>query len=208
VKIVNRVTFLKNICKDKTVLDLGCVDHDYFTYKDKMNRGEWLHEELSKVSKKIIGVDLISDYSDVIKEKGYDIRNGNIETFEGVEINEKFDVIIAGEIIEHLYNQGMFLDSVKKFMDADTKLVITTPNCFSMRKFFPLLINKEINRDDHTMWHSQNTLMQMLNFKNYKIEEILYYAFIKNSGLGSFLQRKFYSVLPRLADGLIFVIKK
>lgn len=207
-KIVNRVAFLKEICKNKTVLDLGCVDHDYFTFKDKMNRGEWLHEELSKVTKKIIGVDLISDYSDEIRERGYDIRYGNIETFEGVNISENIDVIIAGEIIEHLYNQGLFLDSVKKFMDTNTILIITTPNCFSLRKFIPLLINKEINRDDHTLWHSQNTLTQILNFKNFKIEEVLYYAFIKTSGLGSFLQRTFYTIWPRLADGLIFLIKK
>lgn len=208
-RIVNRVSFLKDICKDKTVLDLGCVDHDHFTFKDKMNRGEWLHEELSKATKKIIGVDMISEYSNEIRERGYDIRHGNIENFEGVEINEKIDVIIAGEIIEHLFNQGLFLDSVKKFMDNETVLVITTPNSFSLRKFIHILFrNREINRIDHTLWHSQNTLEQMLKFKNFQIKEILCYAFMKQSGIGTFIQKIFYKLRPRLADELIFIIKK
>lgn len=205
-KIVERVAFLKEISKDKNILHLGCVDHDSGTYKDKTGRASWLHEELSKTAKKVIGVDILSEYDEEIKKQGYDIRYGNVEDFNGIEIDMKFDYIIAGEIIEHLYNQGLFLDAVRKFISPGTKLVITTPNCFSFRKIFTAFWNKEINRDDHTMWHSQNTLTQILGFKGYKIDEICFYAFIKQKGLGSFLQKKFYGVFPRLADGLIFIV--
>lgn len=204
-EIVERVSFLKEISKNKNILHLGCIDHDIGTYKDKTNRASWLHEELSKVANKVIGVDIIPDYDDAIKKQGYDIRCANVENFDGVEIDMQIDYIIAGEIIEHLFNQGLFLDSVRKFFSSNTKLVITTPNCFSLRKIFSSFVNKEINRDDHTLWHSQNTLVQLLTLKGFKIDELLFYAFMKQKGIGAGIQKKFYKLLPRLADGLIII---
>src|SRR5438552_1464442 len=104
-KIVERVAFLKELSKGKNILHLGCIDHDIDTYKNKTGRASWLHEELSKTANIVIGVDILSEYDEEIKKQGYDIRYGNVEDFDGIEIDLKFDYIIAGEIIEHLYNQ-------------------------------------------------------------------------------------------------------
>jgi hypothetical protein len=205
-RIVDRVGFLKEISAGKNILHLGCVDHDSFTYKDKMARASWLHEELNNVAANLIGIDILPEYDELIKKQGYDIRYGNVEDFKGIEIDMKFDYIIAGEIIEHLFNQGLFLDAVRKFMSTGTKLVITTPNCFSLRKIYPAFFNKEFNRDDHTLWHSQDTLTQVLRLKGYEIDEICFYAFMKQKGPGPYIQKKFYGFLPRLADGLIFIV--
>ena len=41
------------------------------------------------------------------------------------------DVIIFGEVIEHLMNLETALTNLKKVMSKDTLLIISTPNCFS-----------------------------------------------------------------------------
>ena len=37
------------------------------------------------------------------------------------DLNETFDVIIAGEMIEHLSNPGLFLKGIQRFMTPTTK---------------------------------------------------------------------------------------
>ena len=57
---------------------------------------------------------------------GYnDIIYGDAENFS---LGKKFDVVFAGELIEHLSNPGLFLRCAKRHLRENGKLVLTTPN--------------------------------------------------------------------------------
>jgi len=127
-----RIELIKNLCKDKNVLDLGCVDHD-----SRLERNDlWLHKHIKNVANNLIGVDYLREEVENLKKKGYNIIFANVENFD---LNKKFDIIVAGELIEHLENPGKFLDSVKKHMHKDSILIITTPNCFSIRRMIGVI---------------------------------------------------------------------
>ena len=205
VQVVNKIEFIINYAGGKNVLHLGCIDHDLFEAKQKRN--VWLHEKLAEVAEGIVGLDILSEHIPLLRKKGHDIRWGDVEHFEDIDINMHFDLIVAGEIIEHLLNPGLFLSGVKKYFSENTEMIVTTPNCFALRRIPATLKNRELTREDHTCWYSHNTLKQLLEINGYKIGQVLFYAYMKQDSVGSKIQRRFYRIFPRLADGLVFVVQ-
>ena len=63
----------------------------------------------------------------------------------------KFDVIVIGDLIEHLSNPGLMLYRIKKFCDERTKIIITTPNAFGLLNFIRYSINKFKEGNEHVM---------------------------------------------------------
>jgi hypothetical protein len=64
-----------------------------------------------------------------------------------------FDVIVAGDIIEHLNNIGNFLHCLKRHMTPETDLILTTPNPFDVERFIVCLIRNAVGvNPDHTVW--------------------------------------------------------
>lgn len=43
-----------------------------------------------------------------------------------------FDCVISGEVLEHLENPSKFLKEIKRILKNNGKLIITTPNYFSL----------------------------------------------------------------------------
>ena len=85
------------------------------------------------------------------------------------EITERtFDVVVAGDVIEHVYNQGLFLNNIHKHLNDEGKLIITTPNAK-----WPTVILKP--NPTHTLWHDRFTLEYILKEHGFKIDKFLYY---------------------------------
>lgn len=80
--------FILSRCKNKNVLDLGCIEHDLF--QERMKKKEWLHMNIQKVAKSLIGVDILKEYITELNEKGFNIFFGNVEKLDEVaELKEK-----------------------------------------------------------------------------------------------------------------------
>jgi 2-polyprenyl-3-methyl-5-hydroxy-6-metoxy-1,4-benzoquinol methylase len=157
---------LVRFCIGKKVLDLGVVDHD--TRYELGNR--WLHKDLKKVSRKILGVDIDKISVNKLNEKGYEIKVANVENFD---LGEKFEVIVGGDIIEHLNNVGNFLSCIKKHMDRESIFLLTTPNCLSFSNWLELLLFDRIKyiNEEHTLWFDQNTIRRSLENHGFRVEE-------------------------------------
>src|SRR3989344_3969940 len=98
------------IVKGKDVLDVGCIEHDL----DRKNKERiWVHDFLRENAKNVTGIDILEDDIKKLKWQGYDVHCMNAEKFN---FNKKFDVIFAGELIEHLSNPGLFLEKCKKHL--------------------------------------------------------------------------------------------
>ncbi len=55
-KTEHRVAKIASLCRDKTVLDLGCVNPESIEVRSK--KGVWLHERIRDVAKHVIGIDI------------------------------------------------------------------------------------------------------------------------------------------------------
>ena len=198
--LVNRVEYLQILCNNKSVLHLGATDAP-FTKKSATN-GELLHFMLGKVSKKLIGLDcdleMISWLAEHFGVKN--IKHGNIENLEDYPQNN-FDVILAGEIFEHLSNPGKALDSIRSIISPTAKLVITVPNAYSVKGFLRAIARHELIHPDHTLHHSPHTLKSLLERHGFKV--IKYFSYV-NGGKGVLAEATNLVIRfnPQLAEGL------
>ncbi len=167
-KNTQRILKLLSASKGKKVLDMGCVDHNI---KREISN-KWLHKRIASVAKEIVGLDYDSKNVEILNKKGYNMVCEDAENFN---LNKKFDVIIAGELIEHLMNAGNFLESVKKHMHKDSVLILTTPNAFGIRRILGSLITGRLSENsEHVSYYSDTTLYQLLKRKGFTRVKIEY----------------------------------
>lgn len=200
--------FILSKCKNKNVLDLGCIEHNLF--QERILKKEWLHMNIQKVAKSLIGIDILKEYITELNKKGFNIVFGNVEKLDKVaELKgKKFDVIVAGDLIEHLSNQGNFINSIKTFCKENTEVIITTPNCFSTKFMIPYFFyGKEKVRKDHTCWFSINTLKQLLELNGFIVTESYFRSDLKINGIRPFFRVTLRKIFPRICEGLIIVAK-
>lgn len=166
---MKRIDLIKEHIKDKKVLDIGFIQH---SWKKSLNKN-WLHNDIKKISKYVIGLDYLKKDIEILKKKKYDCVFANAENFN---LNKKFEIVIAAELIEHLSNVGLFLLSVKKHMKKESELILTTPNAFSLGNIFRIIKLffgfKTKDNLEHTHWYDFQTLKQVLERNGYKIIEM------------------------------------
>lgn len=104
-----------------SILNIGCA-----RYNREGREGEDLHGFLTgETEAEIKGIDINERGIKQMKEEGYDVMIADAQTFD---FEEKFDAIVAGEVIEYLPNPGTFVDNALKHLSATGRLIITTEN--------------------------------------------------------------------------------
>lgn len=111
------------------VLDVGCVQHDPAKRADP----NWLHQHLYREADSVLGVDVDAEGIRTLREAGYTVQ---VADAERLSLDETYDTIVAGELIEHLSCPGAFLDRARDRLRSGGKLVLSTPNpwCFARMK--------------------------------------------------------------------------
>jgi hypothetical protein len=97
---------------------------------------------------------------------------GDVERLNDVGLVGKFDVILAGELIEHLDNPGRFLEGVKPFMSPTSTLLITTPNGPSLKYFVHATCGNDRSHPDHSLMFSASTLTTLLSRHGFKVTRL------------------------------------
>lgn len=158
---VDRIRFITRICAQRRVLDLGAMDET--AWQAKRGRGTWLHEEISRTADAVDGV----DNSALVPVEGLRtapnavIRRGDVGDPKRLVAQLEIvpDVIVAGELIEHLENPLEFL---KRFTGdarlAGRTLILTTPNSTALHNVLIGLARCESTHRDHLCIFSYKTL--------------------------------------------------
>lgn len=213
-ELVERVEFLKDICAGKKVFHLGCTN---YPFTDKMiETGIHLHLQLGKIASELYGLDYDQKGIDEFAARGIkNLYQGDLEKLEEVELDETFDVIVAGEIIEHLNNPGLFLNGIKRFMNANTKLVITTINAYCGLRFVAYFMLgkgglREPVHPDHVAYYSYSTLNLILKRHDLAVNDFLFYDLGTEHRVGgkwyfNFINDVSVKFGKQFADGLIAV---
>ncbi len=206
--------FIKRISADKRVLHLGCTNWPYTL--EATDAGTLLHKDLADVSSELYGFDFDQEGIDVLAAQGFDnLFRADLEKLEEVAIDQQFDVIIAGEMIEHLNNPGLFLNGIKRFMNPDTRLVITTVNAYSGMRFLIYGLRGrrgtlEPVHPDHVAYYSYSTLRLLLKRHGFEVDDFMFYDLgdehrPHNSRLRNFLNDVCVMIAPQWSDGVVAV---
>lgn len=118
---------LKLIGHNKKVLDIACYDG-------------YVGEKIKNNNNVVFGVDASEG---AVKES---VKRGLIAKVSDIEMglpykNHSFDLVFAGEIIEHIVDTDFFMEEIKRVLKKSGELVITTPNIASLDRRLMLLLN-------------------------------------------------------------------
>jgi len=125
--VASRVDHLCGLVRGKRVLDVGSVAHAPETEA----KDEWLHRALAAAAGYCLGVDILPDAVRRLQEAGYNVRLCDV-TCE--EVGETFDVIVAGEVIEHLGEPGALFAAARRMLVPGGRLVLTTPSPYYWKR--------------------------------------------------------------------------
>lgn len=107
-----RLMMLTALCESKTVLHVGCCDH-VEVLDDKIANASWLHGEIGKVASDLVGIDINADHIARLSKRGvegiYAADITNLESIPKVVSEKDFEVVLVGEVIEHIDNPVAFL---------------------------------------------------------------------------------------------------
>ena len=177
---VDRIRYIREACAGCTVLDLGAMDET--AWDAKRGRGTWLHEEISRAASRVEGI----DNSALVPAEGLRtgpnsmIRRGDVGDPERLvaATEEPPDVVVAGELIEHLENPLQFLKRFATTARLSGKtLILSTPNATALHNVLIALTGRESTHHDHLCvlsYKTLNTLCMRAGFAEWEI--IPYFA--------------------------------
>jgi 2-polyprenyl-3-methyl-5-hydroxy-6-metoxy-1,4-benzoquinol methylase len=170
---VDRTVFVLQQVAGKRVLEFGASGR--------------LHDGIVKASAFVLGVDRV--------DSGASGQSGEVIGFDlddwqagrSLPRMESPDVIVCGEVMEHLSNPGYFLDRLK-LQYPGIPVVITVPNAFSQAGRKHIASGVENVNLDHVAWYSHKTLSVLLSRAGYTVRDF-----------------KWYGGPPYVAEGLIVI---
>jgi len=151
--------------KGPEVLDVGCTGHFV-----AIGSPQWLHGRLREKFPSVSGIDISAENAAILRKRGFD--RIYVQSAESFELSDRFDTIVAGEVIEHLANPGLFLRQVRGHLKPGGRLVLSTPNAFSLRSVCYALFKypKTCENLQHTCWFCPQTMHELVERCGFKIE--------------------------------------
>jgi len=164
--VFDRRDYLVKACRGKIILDVGASGPMSFTLQDEAKTYYG------------IGIDPNPGLTNYYR---IDLDNYDKHTFP---IIEGLDLVIAGEILEHLSNPGRLLNRLRSL---DTQVIVTVPNAFSISGIKNMQKGIESVNKEHVAWYSYHTLKVLVERHRFNI-----------------LLWAWYNGKPLTAEGLIF----
>jgi 2-polyprenyl-3-methyl-5-hydroxy-6-metoxy-1,4-benzoquinol methylase len=151
---VKREAFILSHCQGKRVLEFGASGP--------------LHEAIVKVATFAMGVDR-ERAPGVVDFDLDDVSQSWLPSLSNV------DIIVCGEVLEHLGNPQHFLARMKR-QYAGVPVIITVPNAFSAVGHKWAAKNVENVNADHVAWYSPKTLSVLLQRAGYSVGALFWYG--------------------------------
>lgn len=171
---VDRLDALAGMVRGKGVFDLGALDETAIDAK----RGDdnWLHARLCREAAWVVGI----DNSKRLPAEGMETAaNGRIihaDIFDlgpVVERHGRPDVIVAGELIEHLPDTEGFLRSLRANAALrGCSFVFSTPNACCWHNGLVGLVGCESMHEDHLQIYSYKTLRTLFARAGIELESL------------------------------------
>ena len=160
----DRVDYLVELARGKRVLDVGVVDHVVTAVK----RPDWLHGRIARAASYVLGVDIMDTGTRLLREEGYNVRRCDITRDDPGE--GAFDLVLCGELIEHLGNPQALFAAAAKVLVPGGRLVITTPNPYYLGRTLRHLLSRDRESVDHTTLLFPSGIAEMASRAGLKLE--------------------------------------
>ncbi|MGQ9663657.1 MAG: class I SAM-dependent methyltransferase, partial [Kiritimatiellia bacterium] len=149
----DRIRYFTDICRGKVVLHVGCAD--WPITKERLRDGRLLHAALSGVCQQLVGTDISNDGLAMLKSAGFrDLVNVPAERMTLDTFGHTFDVVLAGDVLEHMTNPGTLIENARDLLSPGGQLVIGAPSALTLINFRAWLLRRELVHKDHCFYFS------------------------------------------------------
>ena len=115
-RYISRIEYLRERCRGRRVLHLGCSSGQFL--QDRLKRNSLLHSILAEEAGELYGVDLDETSLETMRAMGFHrLYHGDAERLDDLDLEKTFDVVVAGDLLEHITRPGAMLDGVKRFLE-------------------------------------------------------------------------------------------
>lgn len=149
----------------KRVLDVGCSSG-------------YLARPLVAAGCTVVGLEVDPDAAAAARDVCEDVLVGDVETMALPFEPGSFDVVLCGDLLEHLRDPGSFLARVRPLLRPGGRLVLTTPNIANWAMRLSLLAGRwryterGILDRTHTHLFTRTTLVETIERAGYRIETL------------------------------------
>lgn len=206
---VDRLAFLESQVAGKRIFDLGALDETAFA--SKRDTDQWLHARLCARAAQVVGI----DNSALVPDGGLDtVHGGRIIRADILDLNPVIDahgvpdVIVAGELVEHLPDTSAFLASLRANARLrGAALVFSTPNACCWHNLLIGLAGRESMHVDHLQVYSYKTLRTLFARAGIELVELVpcHARFPEMLEAATGLKRASVAAFQRVVNALEFV---
>lgn len=147
------------------VLDVGCSSG-------------YLSEPLSQRGNTLVGIELDPEAAREAERFCERVLVGDVETMELPLEPGSFDVVLCGDVIEHLRDPGAALARLRPLLKPGGRLVVSTPNIANWAMRLSLLAGRWRYTDrgfldrTHTHLFTRRTLVETIERAGYHVEQV------------------------------------
>lgn len=204
-----RDRYLAERCRNQNVLHVGCTNHP--TFQEVLRQDQLLHQKITEVANKVIGIDIVEEDINTMKKLGYNVSLVDAQKMSRYNFSISFDVVLLADVIEHIPNPGLVLSEAKKILAPGGKIIISVPNALGVVRFLKTFFRYEQVNLDHVAYYSSGTIETLAQNLDLKIEELAWYRFeVRDKRLPVYLaagiERAFTIFFPWQAEGCIAVM--
>jgi 2-polyprenyl-3-methyl-5-hydroxy-6-metoxy-1,4-benzoquinol methylase len=146
----------------RDVLDVGCSSG-------------YLARPLTDAGARVLGLEIDPDAAAQARSVCAEVVVGDVESMELPFERESFDVILCGDVVEHLRDPGAALARLRPLLRPRGRLVLTTPNVANWSMRLSLLAGRwryterGILDRTHTHLFTRKTLVETVETAGYRI---------------------------------------
>ena len=147
---------------NSTILDVGCANGD-------------IAVELSDLGYKVHGIDFEEvrlNNAKTLASKHHKMIKFENKSFEELSYNNKYDVVLLGEVLEHFDDPVNILRKIRRLLCQNGRIVLTTPNMPSLRnriKFGMFGIFPD-NNPEHKFYFDYRRFSHTIMFAGFELD--------------------------------------
>jgi 2-polyprenyl-3-methyl-5-hydroxy-6-metoxy-1,4-benzoquinol methylase len=162
--IKNRIEYLVGLALGKSVLDIGVVEH----FEGSAMEKTWLHQHIVRAADSCLGIDILESGVNALRIAGYNVIVHNVMESP---LPYKYELIVVGDVIEHLDNPGRLFKNVNMMLSSGGRLVLTTPNPWYANALIKNIFEGAPFTDsvDHVAWFDAGTIFELAERNNLRL---------------------------------------
>jgi hypothetical protein len=210
----DRDELLLDLCANKRVMHVGCADAPLTT--ERLDSGSLLHAKLLHRAADLLGVDINRDGVDLLcRSVGGNYLVGDVsDPRDRARLADyRPEVILAGDVIEHVRDAGAFLTGLAALMRHGSRegveLILSTPNGLAVKNVVNTTAGREIIHPDHVYVFTPASLSRLVS--DCGLEPNRWYFYHVQSGGGprgrvyDGISRAAARVRPAFSEGQVLV---